>query len=185
MTAVSGAVLTAAQWNTNVRDNLLETAPAKATAAGQFIIGLGANSIGARGYGWARLVVGSSSGFTLTAVAAFTYVNLGGPAVTITTGTTALVVFGFGANVSANISAYGGIFVSGATTIAGNFNVASVAVGNGTGAAINDAGACSSHQYAGTTALTPGSNTFTMQYASNTLNATPTFRNAWLLVIPF
>ena len=28
MTAVSGSVLTAAQWNTNVRDNLLETAPA-------------------------------------------------------------------------------------------------------------------------------------------------------------
>jgi len=33
LAGVSTATLTAAQWNASVRDNLLETAPAKATSA--------------------------------------------------------------------------------------------------------------------------------------------------------
>ena len=48
MTAVSGSVLTAAQFNTYVRDNLNETAPAKATAAGQIFVSTAANAIAAR-----------------------------------------------------------------------------------------------------------------------------------------
>jgi hypothetical protein len=45
MTAVSGAALTAAQWNTHVRDNLLETGPAKVSASNQFLISSGPNSL--------------------------------------------------------------------------------------------------------------------------------------------
>lgn len=45
MTAVSGAALTAAQWNTHVRDNLLETGPAKVTGSNQFLISSGPNAL--------------------------------------------------------------------------------------------------------------------------------------------
>lgn len=45
MTAVSGSVFTAAQFNLFVRDNLLETAPAKATGGGGVIMTNGANSV--------------------------------------------------------------------------------------------------------------------------------------------
>lgn len=45
ITAVSGTILTAAQWNTHVRDNLLETMPAKATTADRMFVTTGPNSI--------------------------------------------------------------------------------------------------------------------------------------------
>lgn len=45
MTAVSGAAFTAAQFNTHVRDNLLETAPAKATTANGLFVATGLHSI--------------------------------------------------------------------------------------------------------------------------------------------
>jgi hypothetical protein len=45
MTAVSGAAFTAAQFNTHVRDNLLETGPAKVTGSNQFLISNGPNSL--------------------------------------------------------------------------------------------------------------------------------------------
>jgi len=48
LTAVATASLSAAQWNASVRDNLLETAPAKATAAGQVFVATAANAIAAR-----------------------------------------------------------------------------------------------------------------------------------------
>ena len=44
-TWTTGEIVTAAQMNTNVRDDLLETAPAKATAAGDFFYGTGPNAI--------------------------------------------------------------------------------------------------------------------------------------------
>ena len=45
MTAVANAVFTAAQFNTHVRDNLLETAPAKATTTGGYFVATGTNTI--------------------------------------------------------------------------------------------------------------------------------------------
>ena len=48
LTAVSNAALTAAQWNASVRDNLNETAPGKATAAGQIFVATGLNAVAAR-----------------------------------------------------------------------------------------------------------------------------------------
>lgn len=46
-TAVGNTLLTAAFWNTHVRDNMLETAPAKATQAGQIFHATGPNVIAA------------------------------------------------------------------------------------------------------------------------------------------
>lgn len=48
MTAVDGTAFTAAQFNANVRDNLLETMPAKATTVGTYFVSTGNNSIAAR-----------------------------------------------------------------------------------------------------------------------------------------
>lgn len=45
MTAVANAALTAAQWNTHVRDNLMETLPAKVNAARQIGLSTGPNAI--------------------------------------------------------------------------------------------------------------------------------------------
>ncbi len=49
ITFTSGSVLTAAQLNTYLRDNLNETAPAKFTAAGQLFVSTAANA----GFRWA------------------------------------------------------------------------------------------------------------------------------------
>lgn len=48
MTAVDGTAFTAAQFNANVRDNLLETMPAKALTVGDYFVSTGNNSIAAR-----------------------------------------------------------------------------------------------------------------------------------------
>lgn len=45
VTAVTNATLSAAQWNASVRDNLNETAPAKATVGGRLIVTDGLNAI--------------------------------------------------------------------------------------------------------------------------------------------
>ena len=86
MTAVSNTVFTAAQFNTHVRDNLNETAPAKATTAGTMFIASGANSIVERVPSTAAVTTSESTGGT-------GYGNLAtpGPAVTVTTGTKAIV----------------------------------------------------------------------------------------------
>jgi hypothetical protein len=48
MTAVANSTFTAAQFNQYVRDNLNETAPAKATSAGSYFVADGVNSIAER-----------------------------------------------------------------------------------------------------------------------------------------
>ena len=48
MTAVANTVFTAAQFNQHVRDNLNETAPAKATASGGYFVATGVNAIAQR-----------------------------------------------------------------------------------------------------------------------------------------
>ena len=88
VTAVSGALLTAAQWNASVRDNLLETAPAKATTSGRIFVSTGANAIAQREIKTEYL---SASGTTTST----SFVNLTGggtgPTVAVTTGVLALV----------------------------------------------------------------------------------------------
>ena len=86
LTAVSGSVLTAAQWNTNVRDNLLQTAPALATAAGQVFVSTAANTLAARNL--SSVYVGALETTTST-----TFGNLStfGPWTKFATGPNALV----------------------------------------------------------------------------------------------
>jgi hypothetical protein len=90
MTAVAGAAFTAAQFNTNVRDNLLETAPAKATASGRMIVTAGANEIGQRL--WSAGSVLTSETTTSTS---YTDLTTAGPAVgSFDHGPTLIVVVG-------------------------------------------------------------------------------------------
>lgn len=86
LTAVTNATLTAAQWNASVRDNLLETAPAKATTSGRFIVTSGVNSVAER-------VITQDTVSTRQSTSSTSYVDLttAGPAVSVTTGVTALV----------------------------------------------------------------------------------------------
>ncbi len=81
MTAIAGSVFTAAQFNTFIRDNLAETAPAKATNPGAYFTTSDTNQISERAF--LDAIVETSQGTTST-----TYTNLAtsGPAVTVTSG---------------------------------------------------------------------------------------------------
>lgn len=117
LTAVANTALTAAQWNASVRDNILETAPAKATTSGRLIVTTGANGIAERRVAAATVATGE----TTTSV---TYVALAtaGPTVSsVVTGTLAIVsVTSQVNNTTDGASARHGFDVSGSTTIAAN-----------------------------------------------------------------
>ena len=172
MTASAGSVFTAAQFNTHVRDNLNETAPAKATAAGQLFVATGANAIAAR-------TVSNTAIATLETTASTTYANLAtvGPAVTATTGTAALVFLGSAAeNGTAAQFAYASCDVTGATTVAASDDWAVKQEDNVAAFGIR---ASSAHLFTG---LTGGSNVFTMKY--RVTGGTGSFQSRELIVIP-
>jgi hypothetical protein len=176
MTAVSGSVFTAAQFNQMIRDNLNETAPAKVTTAGQYVVADGANSI------VARSVVGATdldSGTTTST----TYADLAGPALvgpqaTLLTGSQALVFYHAQCLNSGAGSARVSVEVTGASSIAtaDNRSVATF------GIADNGLGASTTVFYTGGLALTPGLNTFTMKYRVS--SGTGTFDDRRLIVMP-
>lgn len=86
ITWVGGQVPTAALLNAQLRDNMLETMPAKATAEGQIFVGNGVNSITTRTPDAARITTFESTSST-------SYANLAtvGPSVTVTHGTYVIV----------------------------------------------------------------------------------------------
>jgi len=155
MTAVSGTQFTAAQFNTHVRDNLLETLVAKVTASAMIGVSTGPNALAARGID-ASIVTGGSQ---TTSSSTFTDLTTVGPSVTLSTGSQVLVIL---SSYIANSTAYaGGLMafavngtVPGGTrplrlmspALAGVRNRASVATL--------------------WTGLTPGSNTFKAVYAT-------------------
>jgi hypothetical protein len=175
MTFTAGSVLTAAQLNQQLRDNLLETAPAKATAAAQIFVSTGANAIAARTPAQNYVAGGAS-----TTSAAYT--DLGGspgPALTVTTGTKAFVILSAHFEATANQTAYMSYAVSGASTL-------SPADGNSAHhrpTAANGNIRASSVWFEET--LTAGSNTFTAKYRVETGGSTAQFNYRSLAVIPF
>jgi hypothetical protein len=151
MTAVANSAFTAAQFNTHVRDNLLETGPAKATAAGRLLVTTGANALAERVVTQATVDTSQSTSST-----SFTDLATVGPSVTVTTGAAALVWFAAQMLNSA---------VSAVTQCAVSINGAAPDAradlyidGQPAGSALR----CSTvHLFTG---LTPGSNTFKLQY---------------------
>lgn len=173
MTATANSAFTAAQFNTHVRDNLLETAPAKATTSGSLFVGTGSNSIAER-------VVGLDVVSTEESTTSSTFVNLStpGPMITLTTGASAIVFIGARAwNSTATGINTMGIAVSGSSTIAATDADAYIVRSN---AANQFMRAHAAVLFEGT--LTPGSNTFTARYHVD--SGTGTWRDRSLLVIP-
>lgn len=176
MTAIANTIFTAAQFNQHVRDNLNETAPAKATAAGGYFVATGTNAIAQR---IADSAIELGSGTTTST----TYADLDapanvGPSVTVETGPSALVIVSGQFQNSGTGSARMSYAVSGATTIAaadnrgvGAFGVAGLNITAGTTAL-----------HFGGLSLTPGSNTFTTKYRVS--SGTGTFTSRRILVLP-
>lgn len=176
MTAIANSVFTAAQFNTFVRDNLNETAPAKATTSGRYFVATGVNSIAERASSRATVGAGET-----TTSATYTSLATPGPSVTVTSGSRALVmVNSFCNNDTAGTSCSFSYSISGATTQAADDADRGVYVreGNTTGVTGGRLGTTSIQS-----ALTPGSNTFTMEY--KTSGGTATFSARTIVVFPY
>jgi hypothetical protein len=173
MTAATNATFTSAQFNANVRDNLLQTLPALATGSTNgWFVATGANQL-------IRRTMAYSTVSTLESTTSTTYTNLAtsGPAVTVTTGTQALVIYsGEFQHDTANGAAYMSYAVSGATTIAASDTV-SINLDGIVGTKNN------SRQDAHLVTLTAGSNTFTAKYRAG--SSTSNFQKRRITVIPF
>jgi hypothetical protein len=175
LTAVANAALTAAQWNASVRDNLLETAPAKATASGRFFATTGANSIAERIPSGIQV----SGGDTTTATS---YGNLAGganPVATTVCGPTVMVAIGATIqNSVVNTNTFASYAISGANTVAGG-DTHSIGGMNPTAGAVIFSGSRVRIEVS----LTPGTNTFTEVY--RVAAGTGTFSNRHIGIIPF
>lgn len=175
MTAVAGNIFTAAEFNTHVRDNFLETAPAKATTAGSHFAATGLNSIAERFPSSASIVTNETTTST-------TYTDLAtvGPTVTVATGPRAWVALGaeLGNSVSLTASVRIALQISGATSVAASDDFAFGS--NGWNA--------TNHRNVGITGgvftgLTAGTNTFTAKYRVSA--GTGNYARRILSVIPF
>lgn len=171
LTAVSSTALTAAQWNASVRDNMLETPAAKFTTAGRIFVSTGANA------GAERAIESNTvSASQTTTNTSYTNLATTGPAVTVTTGTQALVIGeAFMSSNSIGQKSWISCAVSGATTRAASDTIAHEFQVYGSNA-----------EHRGTFAsllkfLNAGSNTFTMQYKVSA--GTTTFQDRELIVI--
>jgi hypothetical protein len=173
MTFVAGTALTAAQLNTYLRDNLMETAAAKATQSSSIFVGNGPNQIVERAI--QQTYITTSETTTSTSYADLATV---GPVITTTTGTSAMVFISSRMSNAAAGAPSCTYMVSGASTIA-------AAASQGMVLAVDGIAAGQSVNYTKVhfiNSLTPGSNTFTMQYASSA--STSTFSYRQLCVIP-
>lgn len=165
MTAVSGSALSAADFNTYVRDNLNMTMPALATDDdfAAWFVATGTNALAKRNVKTAEISTSPSAQSTTST--SFTDLSTVGPSVTLTTGTRALVMINcWLRNDTTNASASASFAVSGATTLSA-LDVYGLNVDGLTASNPNRKGSSYLLQ-----TLNAGSNTFTMKYkvGSNT-----------------
>jgi hypothetical protein len=171
MTFTDGAALTAAQLNTHLRDNLMETATAKANGTAGWFVATGRNQITQRTIASSRVGTAES-----TSAQDWTDLATPGPAVTLETGTRALVLTKYNCQDDTNgVTVRMGVALSGATErdplTASELRLDGVTAGN-------------SLAFSGAdliTTLTPGTNTFTCKYKVG--SGTGTFRHRNLIVI--
>ncbi len=172
-TWVTGETVTAALMNAHIKDNLLETAAAKAATAGGYFVATGTNTLVERVA--AEDFNGGGSNFTSTS---YTTTGSAGADVTLTTGTSAFV--SVGAHIwhdSAGEKVFVGYAVSGASTVAAGDGAALMHESSAGG---NRMAAVFSHLRTG---LTAGSNTFTTEWRVDT--GTGNVDNTTITVIPF
>lgn len=172
ITFTSNTALTAAQLNTYLRDNMNETAPAKATTPGYHFVSTGPNAIAERA--WETSFIDTSES---TASTTFTDLTTVGPTVTVTTGSRAMWILNcFTSNNTANVARRASVEVSGATSISASDNRG--LLHDGTAGSVNGFRTSATHLE---TALTAGSNTFTMKYRTH--SNTASFSQRELIVI--
>lgn len=172
MTAVANSVFTAAQFNTFVRDNLNETAPAKATVTSSHFVGNGTNSIAER-ISAGQLVSAAET----TASTSFVDLATVGPSVTVTTGTKAFIFIRAGMeNSGANSACHMAMEISGATSSVASLTRAITTAGLGAASRMR-IGAGIFVDF-----LVAGSNTFTAKYSVSA--NTGTFVTREISVIP-
>lgn len=173
MTAVAGSVFTAAQFNQSIRDNLAETAPAKATTPGSYFTTSATNQITER-----VPVTASINTADTTTSTSFADMASVGPSVTLTTGVKALIVVS--AEINNNTISQAGrvaVDISGATTLAPGNNDVLRQETSGTA----EFQRCSLVYLQ--SGLTPGVNTFKLMYSTvGSSTASFNFRN--ILVLP-
>jgi len=175
LTAVTLNLLTAAQYNASVRDNLAATAPPIATTPGSHFVATGANKLAER-------IITSDVVNTAEQTSATSYSDMAtvGPRVTVTTGASAIVLMQARCrNVNGNGRFAAVTFeVSGATSIIGDDNWSV-----GTGGILQN-----NPQRIGVsrrvTTLNAGSNTFTMRYKCQAGYTPAQFEHRELVVIP-
>lgn len=174
MTAIAGSVFTAAQFNTFVRDNLAETAPAKALNPGGHFVTSDTNQIAERvPIAAVDTVAGTTTSTTFTDLDG---PASPGPAVQAETGSAAIVWVAGSCSNSGTGSARIAYEVTGATAIAPADN-RGIGSSNSSGAIII-AGTVHLH-----TDLTPGLNVFTARYRVSA--STGTFGSRRIGVLPF
>ena len=165
-TYVTTEIISASILNTDLRDNLLETAPAKAGVG--LVVGTAANTINVRDPKYQR--VNTSETTTSTS---FTDLATSGPVQTTTTGTEALILWGAFSSNSTTAESWMSVAVSGATTISATTNY--MLISDGTDRIGGSFGVVLT--------LTGGSNTFTCKYRVGTAS-TGTWQGRWVAVIP-
>lgn len=172
-TFTDGSILTAAQLNA-MRDNFNETAPAKATGAGGYIVSNGVNSVVQRDPNSDTVNTAQSSTST-------SYVDLttSGPAPgPVVSGTRVIVWMTAQMNNStAGAETIASVAVSGATTIAADDNYC-IDVQQAAAATFADVTACRAVRLT----VTAGSNTYTMKY--RVTSGTGTWRRRSAVVLP-
>lgn len=174
MTFAPNSVLTAAQMNTHVRDNLLELAPAKASQTGSLFMGDGPNRI-------AQRIPKSFRVDTSESVKNTEYRNLrtAGPKVTVTTGTKALVfIASFISCAAADQAGFMSYEISGATYREPSDTTALVNEGIHAGKGQRW---CQCYLEDD---LKPGVNTFTAKYKSSKEDSNATFFYRFISVVP-
>jgi hypothetical protein len=174
MTAVDTATFSANEFNTHVRDNLLQQGPAKVTATGQYLMTAGFRELVA----W-NIEKDFQSGTVSTTNNSYEALS-GGPTVTVTTGSAAMVFFGCNIyNSSSNWQANASVAVSGATYVPASdkWRISWDGFNSGSG------NACRFSSFHRFEHLNPGSHTFTMQYRNASANA-GNFLNRTLIVMP-
>ncbi|XTZ17040.1 hypothetical protein ACQSSU_06585 [Micromonospora echinospora] len=174
MTAVANSVFTAAQFNTHVRDNLNETAPAKATVPGRVFVATGLNAIAERAVGNATINTQES-----TSSNAFVDLATAGPSVSLTTGQTVIVILSAALfNTSAGQTAQMSVQVTGASSVAPSVNLALIYESGAAGDLVQGSYAFP------ISGLTAGTNTFTAKYRADAAG-TATFLRRQIVVLPF
>lgn len=170
-TWTSGQPITSSFLN-DLRNNLLETAAAKATTSGSYFAVTGPNALAERIATSQSVLAGETTGST-----SYTNLATGGPAVTVTSGARILdIISGSVSNNTVNNDSFMSVEISGATSVSPSDSFALSHTSATANARVNAS-------YLALHGVTAGSNTITAKYRVD--GGTGTFQNRRITVLPF